>query len=78
MSELCPQMTRKVNQSDMKSVKVGDTITYLGVKCRVVAIQSIGTEYHPYFRLVPNEETTKHKTDLITKYGISYVLCDKT
>lgn len=67
-----------MNQSDSESVKVGDMISYLGTKCRVVSIQSIGTNYHPYFRLVPNEESTKHKTDLITKYGISYVLCEKT
>ncbi len=67
-----------MTQSDSESVKVGDKISYLSTKCRVVAIQSYGTQYHPYFRLVPNEETTKHKTDLITKYGISYVLCEKT
>ena len=67
-----------MTQSDSESVKIGDCISYLSVKCRVVNIQSYGTLYHPYFRLVPNEETTKHKTDLITKYGISYVLCEKT
>lgn len=67
-----------MTQSDSESVKVGDKISYLSTKCRVVSIQSYGTQYHPYFRLVPNEETTKHKTDLITKYGISYVLCEKT
>lgn len=66
-----------MTQSDSESVKVGDHVSYLGTKCRVVSIQSIGTQYHPYFRLVPNEESTKHKADLITKYGISYVLCDK-
>ena len=66
-----------MNQSDSQSVKIGDNVSYLGVKCRIVNIQSYGTTYHPYFRLVPNEETTKHKTDLITKYGISYVLCDR-
>ena len=77
MNEVCPQITRQMNQSDIKSVKVGDVISYLSVKCRVVAIQSYGTEYHPYFRLVPKEKTTKHKSDLITKYGISYVLCEK-
>lgn len=66
-----------MTQSDSVLVKVGDLISHLGVKCRVVSIQSIGTQYRPYFRLVPNETTTKHKTDLITKCGISYVLCDK-
>jgi hypothetical protein len=66
-----------MKQTDSFDFKVGDTVFYLGVKCRIVSIQSIGTQYHPYFRLVPNEESTKHKTDLITKYGISYVLCEK-
>ena len=67
-----------MTQTDSLSVKVGDIITYLGVKCRVVLIQSYGSIYHPYFRLVPNEESTKHKKDMITNYGISYVLCDRT
>lgn len=66
-----------MKQSDSVSVNVGDIISYIGVKCRVVKIQSYGTQYHPYFNLVPNETTTKHKADLITKGGIGYVLCDK-
>jgi hypothetical protein len=66
-----------MTKSDSESVKVGDIISYLNIKCRVVSIQSFGDQYHPYFRLVPKEKTTKHKSDLITKYGVSYVLCEK-
>jgi hypothetical protein len=66
-----------MTQHESVSIKVGDIVSYLGVKCRVVSLQSIGTQYHPYFRLVPNEETTKHKMKTITGYGISYVLCER-
>jgi hypothetical protein len=66
-----------MTQHESVSIKVGDIVSYLGVKCQIISIESIGTQYHPYFRLVPNEETTKHKSNMITGYGIGYVLCDK-
>jgi hypothetical protein len=66
-----------MTQVESHSIREGMFVEYLGVKCKIITIQIFGNQYHPYFRLVPNEETTKHKMKTITGYGISYVLCER-
>lgn len=64
-----------MTQTECKSVEVGQVLIYLGKKVKVDEILCIGTEYHPYYKLVALDKVSKSLNKMITKGHISYALC---